>query len=185
MKIVLLPLLFLSFSCLGQSPNSNSSIIETVNPSYCQPTDSTEWKLLQRPTPKNPLKTWYSITYSEDCGYKFLLKISLEGINFIIPQDTEIEIVSETGASLSISTENKLRSCKGCGSIDKEDDKPGVTVSCSLSKADLRFLYNNYPEHIRLYLPNITYGGRINILKSEMFCEQIGIASKFATANTH
>jgi len=180
MKIVLLPLLFFPFSCLGQKTESNNPFIESVIPAYCQPTDRTVWKLLQRPSPKNPLKTWYSITYSKDCGYRLLLKISLEGINFIVPQDTEIEIVSESGAYITFSTEYKQRSCKGCGSIDNEDDKPGVTVSCLLSKADLRYFYYHYPEHIRFYLPNITYGSRINILKSEIFCEQIGIASRFA-----
>jgi hypothetical protein len=71
--------------------------------------------------------------------------------------------VSESGESLTLNTEHKQRSSKGGGSIDKEDDKPGVAVTCMLNKADISFFKNHYPEHIRLYLPEIMYGSRINI----------------------
>lgn len=179
MKFLLLLLLLSPIYSLGQVSDSGSYILEPVSIAYCKHTDSTAWQLLQRPNPKNPLKTFYSITYSKECGYRLALKLSLEGINFIVPQDSKIEIVSESGASLSFSTIHKQRSSKGGGSIDKEDDKPGVTVTCLLSKADIRFFENHYPEHIRLYLPEIMYGSRINIKRSEIFCTQMAVASTF------
>lgn len=153
--------------------------MEQVHTFYCPHTISTDWKLLQLPNPKNPLKTYYSITYAKDCGYILRLKVSLEGINFIVPQDSKIELITESGKSLLLYTIHKERSCKGCGSVNKEDDKPGVTLYCQLSNEDIRFFENQYPEHIRLFLPEVTYGGRITIKRSEIFCEQMAIASKF------
>jgi hypothetical protein len=185
MKFLLTLLLLSPVYCLAQVPNSAGNILEPVSTAYCIHTDSTTWQLLQRPNPKNPLKTFYSITYSKGCGYRLALKISLEGINFIVPQDAKIEIESESGASISLNTEHKQRSSKGGGSVDKEDDKPGVTVTCLLSKADIRFFENHYPEHIRLYLPEILYGGRINIKRSEIFCAQMAKASTFDQTAIH
>lgn len=153
--------------------------MEKLSPTHCVHSSNTEWKILQRPNPKNPLKTYYSFTYSKECGYKLALKLSLEGINFIVPQNTKIEIVTEQGRSLWLTTDYKERSCKGCGSINKEDDKPGVTLHCKLSNSDIHFFDNQYPEHIRIYLPEVAYGGRINVRSSEIFREQLTIASKF------
>lgn len=184
MKLLLALLLLSPVYCLAQVSNSVGNILEPVSTAYCVHTDSTGWQLLQRPNPKNPLKTVYRITYSKECGYRLALKLSLEGINFIVPQDTKIEIVTESGESLSFSTEHKQRSSKGGGSVDKEDDKPGVTVTCLINKADIRFLETHYPEHIRLYLPEIAYGGRINIKRSEIFCTQMAIASTFDHTDT-
>lgn len=153
--------------------------MEKLSTAYCAHTSNTKWKILQRPNPKNPLKTHYSITYAKECGYKLALKVSLEGINFTVPQDSKIELITESGKSFWMHTERKERSCKGCGSVDKEDDKPGVTLYCKLNNSDFLFFNNQYPEHIRIYLPEVSYGGRINVKRSEIFCEQMEIASKF------
>jgi hypothetical protein len=185
MKLLLSLLLLSPVYCLAQVPNSAGNVIEPVSTAYCVHTDSTVWQLLQRPNPKNPLKTFYSITYSNECGYRLALKLSLEGISFIVPQNSKIEIVSESGESLTLNTEHKQRSSKGGGSIDKEDDKPGVAVTCMLNKADISFFENHYPEHIRLYLPEIMYGSRINIKRSEIFCAQMAKASTFDQKPIH
>jgi hypothetical protein len=176
MRSLLLLFFLFPFKCLAQNGERDAQRAEKNKVIYRTP-----WKSLVRPTVRNPLNCFYR--FQDSLGHFSLeLKISSGGLPFIVTQHSKLELELENGDVLQLFTGPWMHSCKGCGSLSKNADIPGVALSFPITRNDIDALYDSYLGHIRLYLTDYVLGSLLTLRRTETFREQVEVF-KYAIEN--
>lgn len=131
------------------------------------------WQTLQRPTLRNPVTTFYSFAELRDGTYSLELKISADGMKFVVPQNAALDIDAGELQTIRLYNTRYKASCKGCGARKDNWGMQGVTVSFPMSKRTLADLSENYVCRYRLHLPENMLGGSVTLGRSEAFLEEL------------